>query len=196
MYAIRSYYENKLHLPLLELNLAIIFMATAGPLGRYITMPVPLTIGFRSVFGGLLIGLFCLWRRFSLVIQPADRKAVLLSGLLMGVHWITYFYALKYSNVSVGMLVLLTFPVITAILEPLLLKTTFQPVHLLFGVMVLAGVYLLVPEFDIRSRYTQALGFGLLSATCYALRNIIIKSRIDRYKGSVLMFYQLLIIAA
>ena len=40
----------------------------------------------------------------------------------MGAHWVTYFYALKLSNVALGVLSLYTFPIFTAILEPVFLK--------------------------------------------------------------------------
>lgn len=113
----------------------------------------------------------------------------------MAGHWITYFYALKLSNVAIGMLSLFTFPVITVFLEPLLLKTHFDKINLLLGVLVLIGIYFLVPDFHVGSVYLQAIFLGMLSACCYALRNIIMKANVGRYQGSVLMVYQLSVIA-
>jgi len=112
----------------------------------------------------------------------------------MCLHWITYFYSLKLSNVAIGMISLFTYPVITAFLEPLILKTQFQRIQILFGVLVLVGIYLLVPDFDLKNNYTLALILGVLSAVFYSLRNIITKSKVSTYNGSVLMLYQLLII--
>lgn len=51
---------------------------------------------------------------------------LILAGLFMGIHWVTYFYALQWSNVAIGMLSLFTYPVITAFLEPLFFKTHFK----------------------------------------------------------------------
>ena len=48
----------------------------------------------------------------------------------MGGHWITYFYALKFSNVAIGMLSLYTFPVMTALLEPFFIKVKLDPERL------------------------------------------------------------------
>ena len=64
----------------------------------------------------------------------------------MTTHWVTYFYALQWSNVAIGMLSLFTYPVITALLEPLILKTKFQKHHLILGFIVLIGVYFLAPD--------------------------------------------------
>ena len=53
---------------------------------------------------------------------------LIVSSLFMAGHWITYFYALKLSNVAIGMLSLYTFPVMIAFLEPVFLKVKFNPI--------------------------------------------------------------------
>lgn len=179
---------------LIELNLAIIFISTSGVLGRYIDLPIPITIGFRSLVGGLVLFLFCKLRGFDFRIGNRDKGTVFLGGLLLGLHWITYFYSLKLSNVAIGMLSLFTFPVITAILEPFILKTKILKIHLVLGMTILIGIYFLVPEFDLENSHFKAVMFGIVSAFCYALRNIIMKPKVERYNGSVLMVMQLLVI--
>jgi drug/metabolite transporter (DMT)-like permease len=180
---------------LLELNLAMLFISTSGVLGRYIDMPSPITIGLRALLACIVLFLFCKWKKANLRLQSKDRKTILVSGILLGLHWTTYFYALQLSNVAIGMLSLFTFPAITAILEPIILKTKILKVHLFLSLLVLIGIYFLVPNFDLQNSQFKAVGFGVLSAFCYALRNIAMKSKIDHYDGSVLMVYQLLAIA-
>lgn len=178
----------------IELNLAILFISTSGALGRFIELPIPITIGLRSLLGGIALYLFCKWKKVSFYIEGRDRKTIFLGGLLMGLHWITYFYSLRLSNVAIGMLSLFTYPAITAVLEPIFLKTKILKIHLILSVLVLVGIYFLVPEFDLRNDDFKAVGFGVLSAFCYATRNIIMKTKINNYDGSLLMTYQLLIV--
>src|SRR6056297_89546 len=175
---------------LLEINLAMIFIGTSGALGRYVDLPVPVTIASRAILAFLLLVLFCKYKGISLHIKSALRGAVLISGLLMGLHWVTYFYALQWSSVAIGMLSLFTYPVLTAFLEPLLLKTAFQKIHLVLGAMVLIGIYFLSPALDLDDSNTLAILIGLFSALCYALRNLTIKSKVTDYHGSALMVYQ------
>ncbi|WP_199185066.1 DMT family transporter [Aquimarina sp. I32.4] len=187
--------QKKLHVKnLLELNLAMLFIATSGALGRYIDMPVPVIIGFRALMAGVLLFVFCKWKGVSFRTSSKDRPTIILSGVLMGLHWITYFYALKLSNVAIGMLSIFTYPVITALLEPILLKTKFQKVHLLLALLVLIGIYFLVPDLDFSNSYTKAVLLGILSAICYSFRNLIMKTKVGNYNGSVLMWYQLVVI--
>ncbi len=188
--------KNNQHLRnVLELNLAMLLISTSGALGRYIDMPVPVTICFRAILAGGLLFLFCKWKKISFKVASKDRVTVLIGGILMGLHWVSYFYALKLSNVAIGMLSLFTYPVITSFLEPLILKSKFQKMHLVLGALVLLGIYFLVPDFSLSNTYAKAVGVGVFSAFCFALRNLIMKTKVTDYHGSVLMWYQLLVIA-
>ena len=179
---------------ILEINLAMLFIATSGALGRYVQLPVPVTIGTRATLAFIVLFVFCKWKGFSFKIHKNDVLAIVVSGFLMGIHWVAYFYALKLSNVAIGMLSIFTYPVITAFLEPLILKTKFQLVHLLLAFLVLMGMYFLSPSLDLENSNTIAIAFGVFSALAYALRNILLKRKVAKYNGSVLMTYQTAIV--
>lgn len=180
---------------IIELNLAVFFISTSGVLGRYIDLPIPITIGLRALIACIILYLFCKWKKFNFNIDQKDKKTIYLAGILLGAHWISYFYALKLSNVAIGLLSLFTFPAITAILEPIMLKTKLLKSHIALGLMILVGIYFLVPEFDIRNSYFKAVCFGTFSAFCFSIRNIMMKSKVDQYNGSILMVNQLVIVS-
>lgn len=180
---------------LLLLLLATLFTSTSGALGKFIDLPTPVVIWWRCMLGGLFLLAFCLYKKYNLKI--ASRKdffTIALSALLMGAHWITYFYALKLSNVAIGMLSLFTYPIFTALLEPFFMKVKFDPFYIPLGFLVILGIYMLAPEFNLESTHVQGGLFGLFSALCYALRNIISKKLITRYNGTRIMLYQVTII--
>tara|TARA_B110000495_G_scaffold129880_1_gene113043 strand:- start:694 stop:1353 length:660 start_codon:yes stop_codon:yes gene_type:complete len=110
----------------------------------------------------------------------------------MGVHWLAYFYALKLSNVAIGMLTLFTYPLMTSILEPVLLKDSMVKRHLPLTLITLVGIYFLMPNFDMNDDLTVGVLFGLLAALSYAIRNILIRKHIEVISGSLSMAYQLL----
>jgi len=173
------------------LLLATFFISTSGVLGRYIKLPVEIIIWFRAFLAMFFIYGFCKYKKIDLTIKSSkDYKPFLIGGVLMAVHWITYFYALKLANVALGVLSLYTFPIIIALLEPFFLKIKFNPIYILFGFMVLTGLYILTPELDIESAQVKGVLFGIFSAFCYALRILIMKQHVANYNGSMLMFYQ------
>lgn len=172
----------------------MLFVSTSGPLGRYIELSPVLTIATRAVLAFFILWGYCKYRGFSLKIARAHRVPVILSGVFMGAHWVTYFYSLQLSNVAIGMLSLFTYPIITAFLEPLLLKTKLERIHLFLGILVLCGIYFLVPDFDFENGSTLAVLVGLFSAVLYSLRNIILKRQVGAYNGSSLMTWQMAVV--
>ena len=158
-------------------------------------MPSEVIVWFRSAFAMLFLYVFCRFKKIDLSIKSKRHLLpFIISGIFMAAHWITYFYALKKSSVAIGMLSLYTFPVMIAFLEPLFLKIKFDPIYIVLGCMVLLGVYILAPEFNLESSNVQGVLFGLLSALCYSIRILILKQYVVQYNGVMLMLYQTLII--
>jgi len=176
----------------LLLNLGMLFISTSGVLGRYIALPPPVSIWFRSLIAIVLLVLYARYKKFSFQIHwKKHGVAVWWSGFFMAVHWITYFFALQWSNVAIGMLSLFTYPIITVFLEPFFMPVKLQKRHLLLGTLILVGIYFLVPEFDLKNTATQGLLIGLFSALAYSLRNLILKKHNAMGNGSIQMIYQL-----
>ena len=181
-----SYFKN-----LSNLILATLFISTSGVLGKYIAMPSEVIIWFRSAIAMIFLYGFCKYKKISIKVPNFKYHIpLIISSLFMAIHWITYFYALKLSNVALGMLSLYTFPIITALLEPLFFKSKINPVHIILGGVVLIGVFILAPEFNLESSNVKGILFGLFSALCYSIRLLILKQHVNQYNGSMLMLYQ------
>lgn len=133
---------------------------------------------------------FCKWKGFNFKIALQDKSAILFGGVLLGAHWITYFYALKLSNEPLECcLCLPTLPKLP-FYNRLYLKTKILKSHL-----ILVEIYFLVPDFNVENNHFKAICFRMFSAFCYSFRNIIMKSKVNGYNGSVLMANQLFVIA-
>lgn len=181
---------------LLGLTLATLFISTSGALGKYIDMPTPVIIWWRSSLGMLFIYCYCKFKKINIkILSKRDLLTFIVSSLFLGAHWITYFYALKLSNVALGMLSLFTFPVITALLEPIFIKIKLDPIHIILGFLVLLGIYILAPEINFESEYFKGILLGILSAVFYSIRILILKQHIVSYNGTMLMLYQLVILS-
>ncbi len=169
----------------------MIFIGTSGMLGRYVPLDAIPAVWWRSAIAMILLAVFCYWKGFSFRINdPKRRWLVILSGLLMMLHWVLYFYSLKLSSVAIGMLSIFTYPAMTTLLEPLLLKQRFQIRHLFLAGLVIVGIYFLAPSFSLEDGATLGLIAGLCSAFVYSLRNILMKTQVDSLQGSVMMTYQ------
>ncbi|WP_254712744.1 MULTISPECIES: EamA family transporter [unclassified Polaribacter] len=86
-------------------------------------LPPEVIILCRASFAAVLIYIFCKIKKIDLKIKSKkDYSSFAVNGFFLGAHWVTYFYALKRSNVALGMLSLYTFPVMAALLEPFFSK--------------------------------------------------------------------------
>jgi drug/metabolite transporter (DMT)-like permease len=187
---------NKSFLHLIQLGLAILVMSSSGTLGSYITLSPTLTILIRCV-----IGAAALWAVLKFLKLPTfigwgrDFNFVLISSIFLGAHWLTYFYSLSLSGVTVGMLSLFTYPVFTSLLEPFFMKTKFKLWDVTIAMIALSGVFFLIPEFDLNNNITLGTTIGISSAIFYAIRNILMKKNLSGHSGITMMYYQLLIIS-
>lgn len=171
--------ENSYIKNLSFLLLATLFVSTSGVLGKYINLSAETIILFRAFLAAVFIYGFCKFKKIDLKLKSKkDRLSLVLVGFFMGAHWVTYFYALKLSNVAIGMLSMYTFPVITAFLEPLFTKSKLNLIHVVLATLVLIGMFVLVPEFSLENTYLQGILFGVVSAFCYSLRNLMLKKHV------------------
>lgn len=145
------------------LFIATLFISTSGVLGKYIAMPSEVIVWFRSSIAVVFLYLFARYKKVNLKItNRKDHIPLLISSVFMAAHWITYFYALKLSNVALGMLSLYTFPVITALLEPLFIKTKLNQIHIVLGFVVLLGIYILAPDLNLESGNVKGIDLTTL----------------------------------
>lgn len=180
----------------LYLNLGVLLISTSGIFGRLVTLQPELVIFYRCLVAAFLLFGVIKWFKEGIKVKSKDHyKYILIGGVMMAVHWVTYFYSLSLSSIAIAMLTLHTFPAMTSILEPLILKTPFKAFHLLLALLVVLGVWVILPSADFGDKIVLATAMGLVSALAYALRNIFTKKVITHYHGSVMMYYQMVIMA-
>lgn len=152
-------------------------------------------IFFRSLIAFLLLFLIIRVSKKSFQITDTKkRNFVFLSGVLLAAHWIAYFISLQLSSVALAMLSMFVYPVITVVLEPFYLKKRFRPIQIPVALLALAGIYILMPAFDINNDNTLGVLMGLLSAFFYAARNLLLKKHATTEDGLVVILHQLLVV--
>lgn len=182
---------KKQYKQILELNIALLIIATAAPLGNFISLPPEIGIWSRCFFAFITIAIYTKVTGISLKYDYKKHTgSFIFCAIIQGGHWITYFYALQLAGAGLGVISLFTFPIFTTLLEPILLKTKFNPKHLLLALLVIFGLYVLTPELNFGNQTSLGICFGIISAIMFATRNILMKKHVATYNPSMLMFYQ------
>ena len=146
----------------------------------------------RSIFAVLTLWLVMRHQGLSVKLHSRrDYAIVLLLGVLLAGHWVTYFHAMQVSSVAVGVIALFTFPVITVFLEPFFHSGRPHLQDVVSALAVLFGIYLLVPSFSLDDHTTPGVLWGVFSALLFALRNIIQGRYFSAYPAKQSLFYQI-----
>lgn len=178
--------------PVLRVVAATWLFSFVGLFAKLIPLsPGRISLG-RAVFAFASMGLYLLWKKGlpGMGLSRQEFRPVVVLGLLMCGNWYFYFRSIQASTVAVGVLSLFTYPLLTTLLEPLFFKERYRPVDVLTGMLVVAGVFLIVPEIHWRNTMAQGVAFGLLAALSLALRNILSRGMVARRDASVLMLWQ------
>ncbi len=182
---------------LVELNVAVVLIGGTTLFAKIIDLPIPYVIFGRSAVAAVAILLFSAVKRSS--VRPrrhGDLTVLLGMGVLLAVHWVTYFQAIRVSTVAIGTISLHTYPIITVLAEPFVNRTRLRAADAALALVVLAGIVVLVPEFSLVTAITRGVLWGVASAILFTIRNLVVRRFVQRYAGSTLMLYQTAVSAA
>lgn len=180
---------------LIEAHTATILISFSGIFAKLIEQTPQITILIRSLLAFSVMFAFVKLRRLSFTsFSKKDHLILIFLGVLLAVHWVTLFHAIQISSVAVGIISLFTFPVITALVEPLINSKKYEKNNIIAGVAVLFGVVLVVPEWNLENSITSGVFWGIISAISYSIRNILSAQYVKKFPSESVMSYQLLIV--
>lgn len=180
---------------LLSVHAAVLIFSFTALFSKLIALPALEITFYRSVFACLAIAAYMAYKKQSYQLSSKrDYLIVTMLGVLMALHWVTYFHAMQVSTVAVGVIALYTYPVITVFLEPLFHGEKPHIADIISSIAVLFGIYLIVPEFSMDNSTMVGVLFGVFSALMMALRNIMQRRYFSAYKASQSLFYQTLVV--
>ena len=151
----------------LQIHFCVLLWGFTAILGKLITLPALPLVWWRMllVVASLLL-MPKVWR--GLRAMPARLIwAYAGIGVLVSLHWLTFYAAIKLSNASVGATCIALGPVFLAFIEPWMAKRRFDPRELMIGVAVVPGVMMVVGGVPHGMRLGIAV--GVLSALFVAL---------------------------
>lgn len=182
------------HKSLFAVHSAVLIFGLTALFSKLITLTAIEISMLRSIIAACFIAAILVWQKKSLRLSKLkDYAIVFVIGLLLALHWVTYFHAMQVSTIAVGVISLYTFPIITVFLEPFFHGQKLHLKDIAIAFIALFGVYLLVPEFSINNQTTQGFLWGILSALLFALRNILQGRYFTHCSARHSLFYQTLV---
>lgn len=155
---------------LLRALVATVFFCSAPTCVRAIGMNV-FTLGIARL-GLASVGMLAvlLWQRKFTPRSWSARtwQAMLLVGLVFGIHWLLFFTSIKLASAAIGAIGLSTYGIHLLVLGWLMGMGRVTIVDLVGLALAITGTLLLVPEFSLKDEYTLGLIAGVLSGLAAA----------------------------
>ena len=179
---------------LIYLHIAVLLFGGTALFAKLIGLNALDITAYRAAIAGMAICVLLTLQKKPIKLHHAkDYVIAILLGVAVGIHWVTYFAGMQLAGITVGMLAFFTYPVITVFLEPLFNKSKPKTKDIISAVVVIFGIYLLIPNVNLGDDITLGVVTGVVSALFFALRNITHKRYFSEYGGPQTMFYQTLV---
>lgn len=180
--------ESKLKNYLL-LHLIVFIWGFTAILGALITIEAIPLVFFRMSLAAIFIAMYFLLKKKSFSIDKKGILKFLFSGILIALHWIFFFKAIKISNVSVALVTMSTGAFFTSLIEPVFFKRRIKSLEILLGVFVILGLYII---FNFESQYKLGILYALISSFLGSLFSVLNGLYIKKYDAGKISFYQIL----
>ena len=162
----------------LELHFAVLLYGLTAILGDLISLPATVLVWWRVWIASISL-LFLI--RFGQALKSIPRSLILQYmgiGVIVALHWITFFGSIKYANASIALVCLATGSFFTAILEPIMTEVKFKWYQFGLGALVVPGMALIVQSLEVQM--LTGVWLGLISSALAVLFSILNKQRIDK----------------
>jgi drug/metabolite transporter (DMT)-like permease len=172
----------------IRLHLAVFLAGFTGILGRLITLNEGLLVWYRLLFSAITLWLIF---GFGGKLQKISLSQILkISGVgfIAAIHWVSFYGAIKYANVSVALVCFSAIGFFTAIVEPVLLRKRPVLPEILLGLIVMAGIYII---FHFDARYKTGIAIGLISAFLAAIFPVLNRQLLTEVNVETLTTYEL-----
>lgn len=103
----------------------------------------------------------------------AHLGAFVLSGAMLALHWVTFFYSVKIGGVAVATLGFASFPAFITLIEALLLREKVGRAEWLRLLLVSLGLVLITPSFEWSDQGTEGLVWGVLSGAAFGVLAVL-----------------------
>lgn len=156
------------------LHIGALMFGLTGVFGKLAAASPAVIVFGRAAFAVLALGIFARfisatrWQR----IAAADWRRLLLGGVLLAGHWVSFFIAVKVAGVAIATLGFASFPAFTVILEGLIFRERIRANEILLVVLVSIGLVLVTPDFDLASGATVGLLWAVGSGLLFALLSL------------------------
>lgn len=141
-----------------------------GILGKLIALDALLIVWHRLWIAALALAIYMFLTKKMILPSGKTLFWSILVGLVVALHWLTFYTSIQLSTASLGILCLSTTTLHVTWLEPLIVGKRFSWIEFMMGIFVIGGIYFVAHDF--KGEELQAVAIGLVSALCAGIFSV------------------------
>ena len=149
---------------------------------------IPL-VWFRVMIASVTIFLFAKFRNIRLKIDQSTFLKFFIGGVLIALHWASFFYAIKISTISITLVTMSSSAIFVVFLEPIFSDKKIKYYELLLASIVIIGFIVI---FKVEQLYIKGILYALVSSFLLAIFSIYNSKLTIKHKAIHIAFYELL----
>ena len=170
-----------------QLHVAVFLAGFTAILGKLIELNEGLLVWYRLLISVIILAIINFAKGELSRIRLSDFFRISRVGLILALHWVTFYGSVKYANASVAVVCISGAGFFSALLEPLILKKKIVVVELILGLLAIIGIYII---FDFHPQYQVGIIFGIISAFGSALFPIYNKRLLNDFSAETLILFE------
>ncbi len=176
---------------ILFLHIAVMLFGLSGVIGQFVEISSVMVALGRVISSSLLLFLIAIAKKDSLKLSSKkDYGLIILTGIVMAVHWTTFFQSIQVSSVAIGTITFSTFPLFLTFFEPLIFHEKLRRQNIFTAVTLMIGVIITIPEFSIENNTTVGIIWGMVCSFTYAIMTLANRYFSSRYTGRIICLYE------
>ena len=172
----------------LHLHVIVFIWGFTAVLGKLISLEALDLVWYRMLFASVIMTFVVLFNKGKIKVPFHVLIGFIISGIIIALHWLTFYQAIKVSNVSITLACLSTGAFFASILEPFFYKRKIIWYEVLFGLIVIFGLGII---FKVETQYTNGIYLAVTSAFLSALFSVINGKYAKEYSPNVISVYEL-----
>ncbi|MDO5968740.1 DMT family transporter [Flavivirga aquimarina] len=177
-------FKNYLHLHFL-----VFIGSFTAILGELITIKEIPLVWYRMVLASVLMFVYIKIAKVKLKITLKSVLRLSIAGIIIALHWITFFGAINASNISIALAMFSTGAFFTSFIEPVIYKRPIIWYEILFGIIVVIGVFIITQS---EMKYLKGILLGISSALFSSLFAVLNGKFLTKHTATVISFYEFL----
>ena len=174
---------------LIHFHFIVFIFGFTAILGSLISIDSLELVWYRMAIASIVLLLYAVVFKKKIKVPKALILKLLISGMIIALHWVTFFKAIKVSNVSITLSVLSLGAFLTSFLEPLFYGRKIILYEIIFGLIVVIGMSLI---FNSQYHYLEGIIYALISVLLSVFFGLINGKLIKETSSLAISIYELL----